>query len=118
MRKKSGKGRTISTAKKANIKRNKLVKAGKMKPPGSKPRFVEGGHLKARSEDRKLKKKAAKTMSKLEAEEKQLQKQELERQQSARVSVLCNSLWWSNFVKPIIFLGRGSFGRNGRDDGL
>ena len=38
-----GKGRSISNVKKTNIKRNKLAKSGKMKPMGSKPKFVEGG---------------------------------------------------------------------------
>ena len=38
-----GKGRSISNVKRTNIKRNKLAKSGKMKPMGSKPKFVEGG---------------------------------------------------------------------------
>ncbi len=42
-----GKGRTISKVKKTNIKRHKLVKAGKLKPK-SKPKFLEGGHLKSK----------------------------------------------------------------------
>ena len=43
MSKKGGsKNRHISNVKKSNIKKNKLVKAGKLKPK-SKPRFVEGG---------------------------------------------------------------------------
>ena len=41
-KKASGKGRSISKVKKSNIRTNKLVKAGKLKPK-SKPRFVEGG---------------------------------------------------------------------------
>ena len=39
---KAGKG--ISRVKKANIKRQKLVKKGKLKP-NSKPKFVEGGQF-------------------------------------------------------------------------
>jgi len=41
-------GRTISTLKRNNQRRQKLVKAGKLKPK-STPRFVEGGHLRDRS---------------------------------------------------------------------
>lgn len=41
-------GRTISTLKRSNQKRQKLVKAGKLKPK-STPRFVEGGHLKGKT---------------------------------------------------------------------
>ena len=39
--------RAISHVKRNNLKRHKLVKAGKLKPKSS-PRFVEGGHLKGR----------------------------------------------------------------------
>ena len=41
-------GRTISTLKRNNLRRQKLVKAGKLKPK-STPRFVEGGHPKGKT---------------------------------------------------------------------
>ena len=41
-------GRSISNVKRNNLKRQKLVKAGKLKPK-STPRFVEGGHLKGKT---------------------------------------------------------------------
>lgn len=62
---KRGKGRSISNIKKTNIKHNKLAKKGKMKPIGSKPRFLEGGHLQAK----KIAAAGKKTLSKLEMEE-------------------------------------------------
>ena len=46
-KKKGGKTRHISNVKKSNIAKNKLVKAGKLKPK-SKPRFLEGGQFKDR----------------------------------------------------------------------
>ena len=46
--KKTKGGRSLSNVKKNNLKRHKLVKAGKLKPKSS-PRFVEGGHLKGKS---------------------------------------------------------------------
>ena len=48
---KQGKGRSISKIKKTNIRHHKLAKKGKMKPPGSKPLFMEGGHLHERKID-------------------------------------------------------------------
>ena len=47
-----GKGRTISKVKRGNIKTNKLVKAGKLKPK-SKPRFVEGGKFRNKNKQGK-----------------------------------------------------------------
>jgi len=79
-----GKGRSISNVKKTNIKRNKLAKSGKMKPMGSKPKFVEGGHLQARAEERKARKRETASMSALDAEQIQSekkQKEELKKQQ-------------------------------------
>jgi len=86
MRKTGGKkgGRSLAASKKTNIKRNKLVKAGKMKPAGSKPRFVEGGHLKVRAEERKARKKAEGSMSKMEAEQKRLDEEEQQKRRNQR----------------------------------
>ena len=50
--KKGGGKRQISNIKKNNLKRHKLVKAGKLKPKSS-PRFVEGGHLKGKANAKK-----------------------------------------------------------------
>ena len=45
--------RKISKVKKSNIKRNKLVRAGKLKPK-SKPGFVEGGQFQGKKNKEKL----------------------------------------------------------------
>ena len=52
MGKKGGtKNRSISRVKKTNIKRQKLVKAGKLKPK-SKPKFVEGGQFQKKNKSK------------------------------------------------------------------
>jgi len=58
MSKKSGQKRKtlkkpISNIKRANLKRHKLVKAGKLKPK-STPRFVQGGHFQHKGEKQTL----------------------------------------------------------------
>ena len=78
--KKTKGGRSLSNVKKNNLKRHKLVKAGKLKPKSS-PRFVEGGHLKG-----KLKKKP----EILKPEE--LEERERVRKEDAKqwVKIICN----------------------------
>ena len=72
-----GKGRSISKVKKLNIKHNKLAKKGKVKPAGSKPLFVEGGHLHERKLASAAKKK---TLNKIEIENESERKREYEKQ--------------------------------------
>ena len=72
-----GKGRSISKVKKSNIKHNKLAKKGKVKPAGSKPLFVEGGHMHERKLASAAKKK---TLSKIEQENEIERKREHEKQ--------------------------------------
>ena len=72
-----GKGRSISKVKKSNIKHNKLAKKGKVKPAGSKPLFVEGGHLHERKLASAAKKK---TLNKIEIENESERKREYEKQ--------------------------------------
>jgi len=72
-----GKGRSISKVKKSNIKHNKLAKKGKVKPAGSKPLFVEGGHLHERKLASAAKKK---TLNKIEIENESERKKEYEKQ--------------------------------------
>ena len=81
-----GKGKSLSKAKKGNIKRNKLVKAGKMKPSGSKPRFVEGGHLQIRAQERKEKRKNQRTLSSIDAEQNRLEQEERMEKKKREVS--------------------------------
>ena len=83
---KKGRNRHISSVKKSNIKKNKLVKAGKMKPPGSRPRFVEGGHLRERSEAKKAREKALKSMTKEQRENMQQRREEWEREKLRQAS--------------------------------
>lgn len=72
---KQGKGRSISKVKKTNIRHSKLAKKGKMKPPGSKPLYVEGGHIK----DKKIAVAAKrKTLNKLELEKEAERRREYE----------------------------------------
>lgn len=61
--------RKISNVKKTNIKRQKLVKAGKLKPR-SKPKFVEGGQFtkKLKGDEAKLADKFAERRKELEEE--------------------------------------------------
>ena len=71
-----GKGKSISKVKKSNINHNKLAKKGKVKPSGSKPLFVEGGHLRERKMASAAKKK---TLSKIELEDEKERKREYEK---------------------------------------
>ena len=74
-KKSGGKGRSISKIKKTNIKHHKLAKKGKAKPVGSKPHYVEGGHLHERKMASAAKKK---TLNKIELENELQKKREYE----------------------------------------
>ena len=72
---KQGKGRSISKVKKTNIRHTKLAKKGKMKPPGSKPLFLEGGHM----HEKKIASAAKrKTLNRIEMEQEAERKREYE----------------------------------------
>ena len=72
---KQGKGRSISKLKKTNIKHHKLAKKGKMKPPGSKPLFLQGGHMQEKKLASAAKKK---TLNRLDMEEEAARRREYE----------------------------------------
>ena len=64
------KGRNISKVKKTNIKRNKQIKAGKLKPK-SKPNFVEGGQFKKKGKKQILTAEQLERRKQYEEEKKQ-----------------------------------------------